>query len=114
SGTPLPWSIVSLLLAPLGFVVAASLSDRNPGSGAPRALFIAVVAIMLVLLVRDCVVLPQTAGSLTYLGALFLVLLAPLFAALWQWLDRRGADPSKPVKSAVGLAFAGLSFIPMA
>ncbi len=113
-GTPLPWSIASLLLAPLGFVVAATLSDRNPGSSAPRTLFIAVVAIMLVFLVRDCVVLPQTAGSLTYLGALFLVLLAPLFAALWAWLDRRGADPSKPVKSAIGLVFAGLSFIPLA
>ena len=113
-GTPLPWSIASLLLAPLGFVVAATLSDRDPNSRAPRTLFIAVVAIMLVFLVRDCLVLPQTAGSLTYLGALFLVLLAPLFAALWAWLDKRGADPSKPVKSAIGLVFAGLSFIPLA
>ncbi|HEY5972582.1 MAG TPA: oligopeptide:H+ symporter [Pseudoxanthomonas sp.] len=113
-GAPLPWSIASLLLAPLSFVVAARMSDRNPASGAPRALFIAVVAIMLVFLVRDCVVLPQTAGSLTYLGALFLVLLAPLFAALWAWMDKRGADPSKPVKSAVGLVFASLSFIPLA
>ncbi|MCD7100373.1 oligopeptide:H+ symporter [Stenotrophomonas sp. MMGLT7] len=113
-GAPLPWSIVSLLLAPLGFVVAASLSDRNPASVAPRVTFIAVSVLMLVFLVRDCIVLPQTAGSLTYLGALFLVLLAPLFAALWAWLDRHGADPSKPVKSAFGLAFAGLSFVPLA
>ena len=113
-GTPLPWSIVSLLLAPLGFVLASSLSDRNPQSPAPRLLFGAVVALMLVLLVRDCIVLPQTAGSLTYLGALFLVLLAPLFAMLWAWLDRRGRDPSKPVKSAIGLLLAGVSFIPMA
>jgi POT family proton-dependent oligopeptide transporter len=67
-----------------------------------------------VFLVRDCIVLPQTGGSLTYLGALFLVLLAPVFTGLWGWLDRFGADPSKPVKSAVGLAFAGLSFIPLA
>jgi len=113
-GTPLPWSIASLLLAPLGFVVAARLSDRDSASAAPRRLFVLVVALMLVFLVRDCIVLPQTAGSLTYLGALFLVLLAPLFAALWAWLDRRGADPSKPVKSAFGLAFAGLSFVPLA
>lgn len=114
SGTPLPWSIASLLLAPLSFVVAATLSDRKPDSSAPRLLFIAVVALMLLFLVRDVVVLPQTAGSLTYLGALFLVLLAPIFAALWAWLDKRGADPSKPVKSAIGLVFAGLSFIPLA
>lgn len=113
-GTPLPWSIASLLLAPLGFVVAAAMSDRDPRSAAPRALFVAVVALMLAFLVRDCIVLPQTAGSLTYLGALFLVMLAPPFAALWAWLDRRGADPSKPVKSAFGLLFAGLSFVPLA
>ncbi len=113
-GTPLPWSIVSLLLAPLGFVLAARLSDRNPASAAPRLLFAVVVAAMLVMLVRDCLVLPQTAGSLTYLGALFLVLLAPLFAALWAWLDKRRLDPSKPLKSSFGLVFGALSFVPLA
>ncbi|MGN7830510.1 peptide MFS transporter [Pseudoxanthomonas sp. 22568] len=109
-----PWSTWSLLLAPLGFVIAARLSDRDPGSSAPRAVFIAVVVLMLVFLLRDCVVLPQTAGSLTYLGALFLVLLAPMFAALWAWLGQRGRDPSKPFKLSLGLIIAGLSFIPLA
>ncbi|WP_379655107.1 peptide MFS transporter [Pseudoxanthomonas sp. UC19_8] len=113
-GTALPWSIVSLLLAPIAFVAAASLSDRHPQSKAPRTVFAIAAAIIVVLLVRDCLVLPQTAGSLTYLGALFLVLLAPIFAALWAWLDRRGLDPSKPVKSAWGLLLAGASFIPLA
>ena len=109
-----PWSIVSLLLAPLAFVVSASLSDRNPGSGAPRVFFGLSVLAMLVFLVRDVLVLPQTAGSLTFLGALFIVLLAPTFSVVWAWLGRRGRDPSKPVKSALGLMFAGLSFIPLA
>ncbi|KAF1713028.1 peptide MFS transporter [Pseudoxanthomonas sacheonensis] len=109
-----PWSTYSLLLAPLSFMLAARLSDRTPESTTPRLLFIAVSAVMLVCLVRDCVVLPQTAGSLTYLGAFFLVVLAPLFAALWAWLGRCGRDPSKPFKSALGLMFAGLSFIPLA
>jgi POT family proton-dependent oligopeptide transporter len=113
-GTPLPWSIVSLLLAPLAFVAAASLSDRRPASKSPRVIFALATLVIVVLLVRDCLVLPQTAGSLTYLGALFLVLLAPLFAALWGWLDRRGLDPSKPVKSAWGLLLAGASFVPLA
>jgi POT family proton-dependent oligopeptide transporter len=108
-----PWSIVVLLLAPGAFVVAARMSDRDPQSRAPRVLFSSVVVVALVLLVRDCLVLPQTAGSLTYLGALFLVLLAPLFSGLWGWLDARGADPSKPVKSALGLLLAGLSFLPL-
>ncbi len=109
-----PWSTYSLLLAPLSFMLAARLSDRNPESATPRLLFIAVTVTMLVCLVRDCVVLPQTAGSLTYLGAFFLVVLAPAFATLWAWLGIRGRDPSKPFKTALGLMFAGLSFIPLA
>jgi len=113
-GTPLPWSIISLLLAPASFVIAATMSDRNPQSKAPKLFFALSFAVMLVFLVRDSVVLPQTGGSLTYLGAIFLVLLAPMFTALWGWLGRFGADPSKPVKSALGLLLGGLSFIPMA
>ena len=113
-GTPWPWSIISLLLAPLSFVVASKMSDRDPASSAPRLMFIGVVVAMLVLLIRDSLVLQQTAGSLTYLGAMFLVLLAPLFATLWGALGKRGLDPSKPFKSALGLMFAGLSFIPLA
>ncbi|WP_462114347.1 peptide MFS transporter [Lysobacter xanthus] len=109
-----PWSIISLLLAPLAFVLSASLSDRNPDSTAPRALFGLSVVAMLVFLVRDVLVLPQTAGSLTFLGALFIVLLAPTFSVIWAALGRRGMDPSKPVKSAFGLLFGGLSFIPLA
>jgi len=111
---PLPWSIASLLLAPGAFVVAATWSDRDPQSPGPRWLFIGAFVLMLGFLVRDSLVLPQTAGSLTYLGALFIVLLAPLFTGLWGWLDRFGLDPSKPIKSAYGLLFAGLSFIPLA
>ncbi|GAB2522517.1 peptide MFS transporter [Lysobacter humi (ex Lee et al. 2017)] len=109
-----PWSILSLLLAPLAFVASAHLSDRDPRSTAPRALFGIAIVAMLVFLIRDVLVLRQTAGSLTFLGAMFIVLLAPLFSVLWAWLDRRGLDPSKPVKSALGLMFAGLAFVPLA
>ena len=109
-----PWSIFSLVLAPLSFMLSAQLSDQNPASSAPRWLFGGALALMLVLLMRDLLILPQTAGSLTYLGALFIVLLAPVFTYLWTWLDRYRADPSKPFKSALGLVFGGLSFIPLA
>jgi POT family proton-dependent oligopeptide transporter len=56
---------------------------------------------------------PQTAGSLTFLGSFFVVLLAPIFAWLWPWLDRRGWNPSKPLKGAIGLLFAALAFLPL-
>ena len=111
---PWPWSTVSLLLAPASFMFSAWLSDRDPASRLPRLLFISAFVLMLAFLARDMVVLPQSAESLTYLSGPFIVALAPLFSVLWGWLDRRGANPSKPVKSAIGLMFAGLSFIPMA
>jgi len=41
--------------------------------------------------------------------AMFVILLAPLFAWLWLWLAPR--EPSTPAKFAIGLLFAGLSFV---
>ncbi|MDH6124110.1 peptide MFS transporter [Kitasatospora sp. GP82] len=41
---------------------------------------------------------------------LFIILLAPLFAWLWQWLQRRGRNPSTPVKFGVALLLIGASF----
>src|SRR3546814_18034860 len=52
-----------------------------------------------------------TAGQLTSLGSLFILLLAPLLSWLWPWLARRGLNPSKPRKSALGLMVAGLAFL---
>jgi len=109
-----PWSMMSLVLAPASFVIATLASERGARATVPRRLFGGVIVLMLVFLVRDLLVLPQTAGSLTFLGALCIVLLAPMFTWIWAWLGERGLDPSKPFKSAVGLAFAGLSFIPLA
>lgn len=47
------------------------------------------------------------------LNALFVITLAPVFAALWVWLGRRGKDPSSPAKFAVGLFLVGLGFAVM-
>jgi proton-dependent oligopeptide transporter, POT family len=111
--TPVPWSIASLLLAPLSFMLAAQWLERSPHSNVPRRMVAAVFVLIFAFLVHDMLVLPQTAGSLTYLGAMFIVLLAPLFSVIWAWLDRRGLDPSKPVKCGLGLIFAGLAFLPL-
>ncbi len=112
-GTPWPWSIVALLFAPVAFVMASTISERTPSSLLPRALFGLSIAAMVVALLHDALTLPQTAGSLTYLGSMFIVLLAPLFAVIWTWLDKRRLDPSKPAKSAMGLLLGGLSFLPL-
>lgn len=41
----------------------------------------------------------------------FIILLAPLFAAIWPMLNKKGLEPSIPVKMAIGLMFISLSFI---
>ncbi len=40
----------------------------------------------------------------------FVVTLAPVMAALWVALGKRGKDPSSPAKFAVGLAFCAIAF----
>jgi POT family proton-dependent oligopeptide transporter len=47
------------------------------------------------------------------INSLFIVLLAPVFAALWIKLEKRGANPSSPIKFSLGLLFAGIGFAVM-
>jgi len=47
------------------------------------------------------------------INSVFIVLLAPLFAALWTRVGKRDANPSSPVKFSLGLLFAGLGFAVM-
>lgn len=41
----------------------------------------------------------------------FILVFAPVFAWLWVWLDRRGRQPSTPVKFGIGLLLLGLGFL---
>ncbi len=43
------------------------------------------------------------------INPIYIILLAPLFAALWQWLGRRGREPSAPAKFGLALAQMGLA-----
>ena len=51
-----------------------------------------------------------TASQLGALNALFIFLLAPVFAALWIKLAKAKLEPSTPVKFALGIIQAGLGF----
>jgi POT family proton-dependent oligopeptide transporter len=46
-------------------------------------------------------------------NSVFVVALAPVFAAVWTALGRRHRDPSSPAKFGFGLFFAGLGFLIM-
>ena len=111
SGT-LPWSLYMMAASVPMMVLALRASDR--GNRARAGWWVmALAAGMSVACFRDVVLVPQTAGSLTFLGSFFIVLLSPLFAWLWPWLEARGRNPGKPLKSAIGLLFAALSFLPL-
>ena len=45
------------------------------------------------------------------INPIYIVLLAPLFAWLWQSLGRRGLEPSAPAKFGLALTQVGLSFL---
>jgi len=51
------------------------------------------------------------AGQTQIFNALFIVMLAPLFSALWNWLAARGLEPSIPVKFGIALMGVGGGFL---
>jgi POT family proton-dependent oligopeptide transporter len=53
----------------------------------------------------------MTAAQTNFFNPALIVLLAPLFAAFWVKLARRGAEPSTPMKFGLGLLQVGLGFL---
>ena len=45
------------------------------------------------------------------INAIYIVLLAPLFAWLWTWLGRKGLEPSTPAKFGIALVQLGAGFL---
>lgn len=44
-------------------------------------------------------------------NAIFIVMLAPVFAALWQFLGKRRMEPSSPVKQSIGLFLLAVGYL---
>jgi len=80
SGT-LPWSLYLMAASVPLMVLALRASDRGNRT-LSGWLVVLMAAGMAVACFRDVVLVPQTAGSLTFLGSFFIVLLSPLFAWL--------------------------------
>ncbi len=49
------------------------------------------------------------AGIFQSINPIYIILLAPIFAGLWQWLGRTGREPSAPAKFGLALAQMGLA-----
>jgi proton-dependent oligopeptide transporter, POT family len=49
------------------------------------------------------------AGIFQSINPIYIILMAPVFAGLWQWLGRNGKEPSAPAKFGLALAQMGLA-----
>lgn len=47
-------------------------------------------------------------------GAVFIVLLAPVFASLWSFLNKHNIEPSSPMKQAIGLFLLSMGYLVIA
>jgi POT family proton-dependent oligopeptide transporter len=52
-----------------------------------------------------------TAAQTQSFNAGYILLLAPIFAAMWAWLAARGRDPNPTLKFGFGLLLVGLGFL---
>jgi POT family proton-dependent oligopeptide transporter len=55
----------------------------------------------------------MAAGTLQTVNPTFIIIFAPVFAAIWVQLGARNLDPSAPVKFALGLILMGVGFYVM-
>jgi POT family proton-dependent oligopeptide transporter len=55
----------------------------------------------------------MAAGTLQAANPLFIIIFAPVFAAIWVQLGARNLDPSAPLKFALGLILMGVGFYVM-
>ena len=55
----------------------------------------------------------MSAGTLQTVNPSFIIIFAPVFAAIWVQLGARNLDPSAPVKFALGLILMGVGFYVM-
>lgn len=112
-GLPLWYFVVPVLIMPAAFLISNFFHEKNPSSKLPLTIFVIAAVISLLMVLGMAVLQEQNGGSLTFLGALFILLLAPVFTGLWGWLDKRNLNPSKPMKNAIGLLAGALAFIPL-
>lgn len=93
--------MIVLILLTLSTVVFWALFEQSSGS---MTLYADRV------LNRNILGFEFTASQFGSLNSFFIFLFAPIFAAMWTFLGRRGLEPSTPVKFALGIAQAGLGF----
>src|SRR3546814_11295439 len=53
----------------------------------------------------------EPASVFQSINPIYIVLLWPIFAGLWLWLNRKGWEPSTPAKFGIGIILLGSGFL---
>ncbi len=109
-GAFLPALLVAL---PLGYVCYRIFRSDDlwwVGKAGVAALALLIVAFTYYVSAQVVDVWEMPASMLQNINPLFIVLLAPVFGWLWTWLAARNANPSIPVKFALGLLGLAMGF----
>jgi POT family proton-dependent oligopeptide transporter len=108
--------VITVLSAILYFVLQHIMSIPKEF----KMFFAAIGVVLLILVVKGFIggenfVLEEIPAS-TYnsVNAIFIVILAPLFADLWGQLGRRNLEPPSPYKQALGLLLLSLGYVVIA
>ena len=108
-----PWVPTLILAIPLGYICYRIFKRTDLFWGAKAG-----TGVLSLLIAGFCYYVAfQTVGSwempasmLQNVNATFIVILAPVFGWLWTWLASRNANPSIPVKFALGLFGLAVGF----
>jgi POT family proton-dependent oligopeptide transporter len=117
-----PWAVALVAVAKLGHLTSLLRPDERPRMGAILVFFASAVAFWALFeqagstlaLFAEQLTLNEVGGAafpsswFQSVNALFVLMLAPVFA--WAWVRLGDREPSVPAKFALGLLFLGLSF----
>ena len=118
--TPITYYLAAAALSGAIFWLAWWFFSRGEDAGTKRNMGIAFLVVTILAVVglhfaRDGLinqpVYIMPAGQTQIFNALFIVILAPIFSLLWNWMAKRGIEPSIPVKFAIALMGVGLGFM---
>jgi len=120
----LGFSLISLLPLALGFYGLIIFFQNKELRGRITGILMAIVSIVLIYFYYIHTVesnpeflakgtISVTPPKFQQFNPFFIILLTPIFVALFSWLNKKRMEPTAPRKIGIGMVIAGLGFIPL-
>jgi POT family proton-dependent oligopeptide transporter len=111
--TPVTIALLSFVAAFTFIAVRLLTKGVSLAAAYQNAIVLIVVGIAALIIYAAGVGFEAPATWFQSVNSAFIIIFAPVFAALWTWLASRNINISSPVKFALGLALAGVGFLLM-